>query len=74
MITFNNKEVVLRNLFILRKKTIILLVLFFSISSMFSQNNTFGIVEYIVKNNDNFDVRKILDSPSLKRMPEKNED
>lgn len=38
---------------------------------MFSQNNTFGIVEYIVKNNDNFDVRKILDSPSLKRMPEK---
>ena len=41
---------------------------------MFSQNNTFGIVEYIVKNNDNFDVRKILDSPSLKRMPEKNED
>lgn len=52
-------------------KTIFSILLFFSISCMFSQNSTFGIVEYIVKNNDNFDVRKILNSPGLKRMPTK---
>lgn len=68
---FNNKEVVLNNLLILRKPIIIFLTLFYSISIMLSQNNTSGIVEYIVKNNDNFDVRKILDSPGLKGMPEK---
>lgn len=67
---FKNIEVVLGNLFILRNKKIIFSTLFFSISLLFSQNNTSGIIEYIVKNNDNFDVRKILDSPGLKKMPE----
>lgn len=49
-------------------KKIVFLILFFSISFMFSQTNPSGKVEYIVKNNDNFDVRKIIESPKLKRM------
>jgi GLPGLI family protein len=68
---FNKKEVVLNNLYISKTKTITFLSFFLSISCMFSQNNSSGIVEYIVKNNDNFDVRKILDTPGLKGMPEK---
>lgn len=70
VIIFNTKEVVLNDLFTLKKTTIILLTLLFSLSYVSSQNNTSGFVEYIVKNNDNFDVRKILDSPGLKGMPE----
>jgi GLPGLI family protein len=69
MIKLNKKEVVLNNLYFLQKKRIIFLALFLSVCSAFSQKNSSGVIEYVVKNNDNYDVRKILDTPGLKGMP-----
>ena len=70
MIILNKKEFVLNNLYILQKKRIIFLALFLSVSFTFSQNKSSGVVEYVVKNNENYDARKIFDTPGLKGMPE----
>lgn len=70
MVVYNSQNVgdVLNVLHILKLKLIQVLFLCFFTSVIFSQNIISGEVEYIVKNDENFDPNKILNSEKVKTM------
>ncbi len=67
----NNIAVVLKQPLYFKKKVCFIMLVFFSISFAFSQKYATSKFEYIIKNNESFYARQVLESGKSKNLSEK---